>query len=45
MSYMLIGDRVHKNPPTNGCNASSGKIISSIPEGKDKCDRCFGLPR
>ena len=45
MSYRVNGDRVHKHPPQNGCNNDSGKIVDEIPEGMDKCDRCFGLPR
>ena len=47
MSYIQIGDKIHKNPPEGGCNASpsSGKIIYEMPDRKDLCDRCFGLPR
>ncbi|MBU2100519.1 hypothetical protein KKG83_02540 [Candidatus Micrarchaeota archaeon] len=47
MSYILIGDTAHKNPPQNGCNASAsnGRVSAEIPTGFEKCDRCFRLPR
>jgi hypothetical protein len=45
--YFKIGDRVHKNPPQGGCNASpkNGTSVSGPSAGSEKCDKCFGLPR
>jgi hypothetical protein len=47
-NYFVKNDKLHKDPPENGCSAkkdANSKTYNSPPQGYEKCDRCFNLPR
>jgi len=47
MKYFVKNKKVHKYPVPSNCSVkySDEKKKSSIPDGYEKCDHCFNLPK
>jgi len=47
MQYFVKNDKIHKYPVPNDCHVEyTGEKLHSIPpDGPEKCDHCFNLPR
>jgi hypothetical protein len=47
MQYFVKNDKVHKYPVPSNCKIvySDEKLHADPPEGPEKCDDCFNLPR
>jgi hypothetical protein len=44
--YFVKHTRVHKYPVPSNCNVvyTDETLHDTVPNGYDKCDKCFGLP-